>query len=142
VRQFGADSRGEAKKLAWRSAGLQGEYHLWGDKNPGGKSAPLTAGHRTGELSAVPESCRIAVKAIPNAPRSALAGWVGDTLKVKVHAPALDGRANEALREFLAGELGIKTSAVSVLQGAKSRLKLVEVSGFSLAEARARLSAH
>lgn len=90
----------------------------------------------------MPESCRIAVKAIPNAPRSALAGWVGDTLKVKVHAPALDGRANEALREFLAGELGIKTSAVSVLQGAKSRLKLVEVSGFSLAEARARLSAH
>jgi uncharacterized protein (TIGR00251 family) len=101
----------------------------------------LTAAPGRGELSDVTESCRIAVKAVPNAPRSAVAGWVGDTLKVKVHAPALEGRANEALCEFLAEELGLKTSAVSVLRGAKSRLKLVQVEGLSIGEARARLVA-
>jgi uncharacterized protein (TIGR00251 family) len=80
------------------------------------------------------------VKAVPNAPRSAVAGWAGDVLKVKVHAPALEGRANEALCAFLAGELGLGKRAVSVVQGAKARLKLVEVTGLSLAEVRARLA--
>jgi hypothetical protein len=46
--------------------------------------------------------CTLAIKAIPNAPRSAVAGWLGDVLKVKVHAPPVEGRANEALCEFLA----------------------------------------
>jgi uncharacterized protein (TIGR00251 family) len=101
----------------------------------------LTAAPGQGELSAVTESCRIAVKAVPNAPRSAVVGWAGDTLKVKVHAPALEGRANEELCRFLAEELGLRTSAVSVLRGAKSRLKLVEVAGLSIGEVRARVAA-
>ena len=85
------------------------------------------------------ESCRLAVKAVPNAPRSAVAGWVGGALKVKVRAPALDGRANEALCGFLAGELGLRTSAVSLVQGAKSRLKVLEIRGLSLEQVRDRL---
>lgn len=91
-------------------------------------------------LGAVPPSCRLPVKAVPNAPRSQVAGWMGDALKVKVHAPALEGRANDELCEFLAGALGLKRNAVTLVQGPKSRQKLVQVDGLSLEQVRARLS--
>ncbi|MFY9926145.1 MAG: DUF167 domain-containing protein [Opitutaceae bacterium] len=91
------------------------------------------------EHLAVSESCRLSVRAVPNAPTSRVVGWVEDTLRVKVHAPALEGRANEELCEFLASELGVRRGSVRVVQGAKSRLKVVEIHGLSAAEVRARL---
>jgi uncharacterized protein (TIGR00251 family) len=84
-------------------------------------------------------SCTLALKTIPNAPRNELAGWLGDALKVKVHAPALDGRANEALLDFLAAELRLPRRAVSLVRGARARQKVVRVDGLGLAETRARL---
>ncbi len=68
-------------------------------------------------------SCKLAIKAIPNAPCNAVAGWLGDALKVRVHAPALEGRANDELCAFLADTLGLPRRAVSVAQGDKSRQK-------------------
>ena len=85
-------------------------------------------------------SCTLAIKAIPNAPRSAVAGWLGEALKVKVKAPPVEGRANEALCEFLADELGLPRRAVTVLRGDTSRLKLIRIESLSEAEVRARLS--
>ena len=67
-------------------------------------------------------------------------GWIEGALKVKVHAPALEGRANDALCEFLARELGLRKGSVSLVQGAKSRLKVLEIRGLSLEEARSRLA--
>jgi len=84
-------------------------------------------------------SCTLSLKAIPNAPRNEVVGWLGDALKVKVHAPALEGRANEELCEFLADALGLPRRAVTVLRGDKSRQKLVRLEGLTLAEARTRL---
>ncbi|MCX6955502.1 MAG: DUF167 domain-containing protein, partial [Verrucomicrobia bacterium] len=49
-----------------------------------------------------PPSCTLAIKAIPNAPRSEVIGWLGESLKVKVHAPPVEGKATAALCEFLA----------------------------------------
>lgn len=85
--------------------------------------------------------CLLALKAIPNAPRNEVTGWLGDTLKVKVHAPAREGRANEALCDFLAEQLQLPHRAVTVAQGAKSRQKLVRIAGLTLAGVRARLGA-
>ncbi len=85
-------------------------------------------------------SCRLAIKAIPNAPRNALAGWLGDMLKVKVHAPALEGRANDELCEFLAETLSLHRRAVTLVQGDKSRQKLVQIEGLTLVEVKARLA--
>jgi len=85
-------------------------------------------------------SCKLAIKAIPNAPRNAVAGWLGDALKVKVHAPALEGRANDELCEFIATELGLPKRAVTVALGDKSRQKLLAIDGLTLAEVRARLA--
>jgi uncharacterized protein (TIGR00251 family) len=86
-------------------------------------------------------SCTLPIKAIPNAPRSEVVGWLGEALKVKIHAPPVEGRANEALCEFMADALGLPRRAVRVLRGDSSRLKVVRIDGLSLAEAKSRLSA-
>jgi len=86
-------------------------------------------------------SCKIALKAIPNAPRNALAGWSGDALRVRVRAPALEGRANAELCDFLADALGLPRRAVSVARGDKSRRKILRIDGLTLAAARAKLAA-
>ena len=113
---------------------------LWG-----GTADPACIGHAmTFEArSATPPcpmpNCTLDIKTIPNAPRDELAGWLGGALKVKVHAPALDGRANDALLAFLAGKLGVPRRAVTLVRGDKSRHKVVRVDGLTLAEARTRL---
>lgn len=84
-------------------------------------------------------SCKLAIKAIPNAPRNAVVGWLGDALKVKVHAPALEGRANDELCEFIADTLALPRRAVTVALGDKSRQKLLQIDGLTLAEVRSRL---
>jgi uncharacterized protein len=57
-------------------------------------------------------------------------GRYGDaTLVVAVQAPAVDGRATEAALKALAKSLGIATRDVTLVSGATSRTKLVEVSG-------------
>ena len=84
-------------------------------------------------------SCTLAIKAVPNAPRSAVVGWLGEALKVKVHAPALEDRANDELCEFLADALALPRRAVTVLQGDKSRQKVLHVAGLTLAEVRVKL---
>ena len=84
-------------------------------------------------------SCTLAIKAVPNAPRSAVVGWLGEALKVKVHAPALEGRANDELCEFFADALALPRRAVTVLQGDKSRQKILHISGLTLAEVRLKL---
>ena len=84
-------------------------------------------------------SCKLAIKAIPNAPRNAVVGWLGDALKVKVNAPALEGRANDELCAFIADTLGLPRRAVTVAIGDKSRQKVLHIEGFTLDDVRRRL---
>ena len=86
------------------------------------------------------ESCRLSLKVIPNAPRTSIAGWIGDELKVKIHAPPLEGRANEELCAFFAKALQLPKRAVTVVQGDKSRHKVIEISGLALATVKQRLA--
>jgi uncharacterized protein len=87
----------------------------------------------------VEKFCTLAVKAIPNAPRSEVIGRLGEALKIKVHAPPVEGRANEVLCEFLADSLGLPRRAVTVLRGDTSRQKVIRIAGLTLAEAKAKL---
>jgi len=87
----------------------------------------------------VANSCTLAVKAIPNAPRNEIIGWLGDTLKIKVHAPPVEGRANDELRDFLADTLGLPRRSVTLLRGDTSRQKLFRIDGLALAEVKNRL---
>jgi uncharacterized protein len=83
--------------------------------------------------------CTLELKIIPNAPRNEIVGWLGSALKVKVHAPALEGRANDELLAFLAEHLGLPRRAVTLLRGDKSRQKVVRIEGLALPEAKTRL---
>src|SRR3990172_559085 len=71
----------------------------------------------------------LAVRVIPRSSRNEVAGVQGDALKVRLTAPPVEGAANAALIEFLAKQLGVRTSAVSILSGDKSRHKTVRVEG-------------
>jgi uncharacterized protein (TIGR00251 family) len=84
--------------------------------------------------------CTLELKVIPNAPRDEIAGWMGDTLKVKIHAPALEGRANDALLDFIARQLGVPRRQVSLLRGDKSRHKVLRLDGLDAAAVRAKLT--
>jgi uncharacterized protein (TIGR00251 family) len=79
------------------------------------------------------------LKIVPNARRSEVVGEHGDALKIKIQAPAMDGKANAALLEFLAEALQIPTRTLELTAGEKSRDKTVAISGLELAEIRARL---
>jgi len=83
--------------------------------------------------------CRLEIKAVPNAPKSEVVGWLGDALKVKLKAPPIDGKANAELCSFLAKTLGLPKGAVQLDRGATSRKKMVLIEGLDLEELRARL---
>ena len=84
-------------------------------------------------------SCTLVLKVIPNAPRDEIAGWLGEALKVKIHAPALEGRANDALLDFLAQRLGVPRRDVSLVRGDKSRKKVVRIENLDEAAVRQQL---
>lgn len=65
----------------------------------------------------------------PGAARSEFAGEHGGRLKVRLAAPPVEGRANAALVEFLAGYFGVPKRNVRIAAGLKSRRKRVVVEG-------------
>lgn len=70
----------------------------------------------------------------PRASRDDIDGMHGVALKVRVTAPPLEGRANTALKKFLAKKLGLSPSRVEIIAGERSREKLLLISGTSRAE--------
>ena len=71
----------------------------------------------------------LALHVQPGAKRSAAAGLHGERLKLRIAAPAVDGRANDALIAFVAERLGVPKARIAVARGERSRDKLVVVSG-------------
>ncbi|HOW28147.1 MAG TPA: DUF167 domain-containing protein [Elusimicrobiota bacterium] len=71
----------------------------------------------------------IRVRVIPDAPRSEVVGRIGSTVRVKVAAPAIDGKANAELTDFLADFFEVKRRNVKILRGQKGKEKTVEVNG-------------
>ena len=88
-----------------------------------------------------PASCRLEVKVIPGASRDEVAGTMGNAVKIKLRAPPVEGRANEALIEFLADRLDLPRRTISLERGDTSRQKLIRIEGLDLATVRARLGA-
>jgi uncharacterized protein (TIGR00251 family) len=84
-------------------------------------------------------SCTVAIKVIPNAPRSEIVGRLGDALKVKIHAPPVEGRANDALCAFLADALGLPRRAITVIRGETARQKVIAIEGITRADFDAKL---
>jgi uncharacterized protein (TIGR00251 family) len=69
------------------------------------------------------------VRVQPRASRDEIAGTLDGALKIRLRAPAVENRANEALAAFLADVLKRPKSAVRILSGEHGRNKRVEISG-------------
>ena len=74
---------------------------------------------------------RLHIHAHPGAKKSAIVGVHGDALKIKVHAPPVEGKANVELLRFLAGELRCKKNQIIITAGAMSREKTILVTGLT-----------
>ena len=74
-----------------------------------------------------------AVRVQPRASRDEFAGEWQDALKIRLTAPPVDDRANEALRRLLASRLKVPLAAVRITAGERSRNKRVEISGVTAA---------
>ncbi len=70
-------------------------------------------------------------KVVPGSRQSHICGIFNGMLKIKVSAPAEKGKANKYLCEFLAKQLGVKKSAVSIISGQTNPVKQVQVLGIS-----------
>jgi uncharacterized protein (TIGR00251 family) len=68
----------------------------------------------------------------PGAKQTTLAGLHGDALKIRLAAPPIEGRANEALLRFIADLFRVPLRNVQLKQGEQSRHKRVEVCGSSV----------
>jgi uncharacterized protein len=71
----------------------------------------------------------VTVRVQPRASRDEIAGEINGALKIRLQAPAVEDRANEALVEFLARLLKTPKSAVRILSGERSRSKRLEIRG-------------
>ncbi|MGH2703989.1 MAG: DUF167 domain-containing protein [Actinomycetota bacterium] len=88
----------------------------------------------------VADGAEVSVFCAPRAGRDAVTGLHGDALKVRVRAPALEGRANDAVLTLLAAGLGVPRARVRLEAGARSRMKRVRVTGLTRSMVVDRLS--
>lgn len=70
-----------------------------------------------------------AIRVHPRAKKNAIAGELGDALKVSLTAPPIEGRANEACIEFFAKLLKVPRSSITIASGQSSRNKIIRVAG-------------
>ena len=88
-----------------------------------------------------PAGVTFAVKVQPRARRNAILGEIGETLRIALTAPPVDGKANRACVEFLAELLRLPRSSVAIVSGQTSRNKVIRVTGISGAELQKLLQA-
>ena len=79
------------------------------------------------------------VRVVPRAKKNDIVGVEGGVLRVRLTAPPVRGKANEALVEFLAQALGVRKGQVEIARGQKAKDKAIRVRGLSEEEARKRL---
>ena len=70
---------------------------------------------------------KLTVRVIPNASRSEVVGREGATWKIRLAAPPVDGKANEALVHFLADLLDLAPSEIDIVKGHSSKTKILSV---------------
>lgn len=95
-------------------------------------------------LRAVAEGVTLAVRAQPGAKKTAIIGVYGEgaraQLRIAMHAPPIEGRANAALVDFLAELFSVSKSAVELTAGQLSRSKVFFLRGVTLAAAEILLA--
>ena len=82
---------------------------------------------------------RLRIRVSPGARRTELVGRQGEAWKIRVAAPPERGRANDAVLKLLAERLRVPAAELTLVAGASSRDKVVELRGLGAREADRRL---
>lgn len=85
------------------------------------------------------DGCTFLVRVQPRSSRDQVTGLHGDALKIRLTAPPVEGKANQALQKFLAKQLDTSPTNIDILTGHTSRQKRVRVAGVSADVIRALL---
>ncbi len=78
-------------------------------------------------LSRTDGGYRLAVQVSPNAKKTEIVSSDGETLRIKLQAPPVDGKANEALVQFIAKKLRTPKRNVTITHGLSAKRKLLEI---------------
>ena len=75
----------------------------------------------------IPHGVRLAVQISAGAKHNQIIGIINNALKIKLNAPAIEGRANKALTRYLASLLNVPQQAIILLRGETNKHKLLEI---------------
>jgi uncharacterized protein (TIGR00251 family) len=75
---------------------------------------------------------RIAIKAIPNASKDEIVGWLGDAIKIRVRQPPENGKANRNICLLLANHLKISEKNITIVAGSTSPRKTIAIQNCSI----------
>ena len=85
------------------------------------------------------QGAQFALRVQPRSSRTALAGLIGDAIKLAITAPPVDGKANQAVVEYLAKLFSVPKSSITILSGETGRNKLIAIRGLSAEQVRKAL---
>jgi len=74
-------------------------------------------------------SATVSVRVVPRSSREGVAGFEGGVVRTRLHAPPVEGKANEALVRFLAKAVGVPRNRITLITGERGRSKIVRVAG-------------
>ena len=80
-------------------------------------------------------SAVLSVRVVPRSAKEGVAGFAEGVVRIRLNAPPVEGRANEALVRFLAGALGVSKGRIAIVAGETGRNKIVRVDGITRSEA-------
>ncbi len=83
-------------------------------------------------IKQLPGGVQISLHVLPNAPKSQIIGEHNGSLKIKIKAPPVDGKANEAIVEFFSRLLKVSKSSIEILKGDKSKAKKILIHGLTV----------
>ena len=83
---------------------------------------------------------KLSLRVIPNARRTEFLGRREGEIVLRLNAPAIEGKANKAAIEFIAKQLGVPRSRVTLVAGEKSRHKIFEIVGLDPSDVEGRLA--
>lgn len=84
-------------------------------------------------------AAKLHLKIVPGAAKTCLAGWLGETLKLRVAAPPEKGKANAAVLELLSQVLEVPKRDIEIVSGKTSPQKTVQIEGMTKEELEKRL---
>ena len=83
----------------------------------------------------------LAIRVQPGARQNAVSGWIGDTVKLRVTSPPVEGAANSLCLALLSQLLNVPQSHLTLVKGVRSRNKVVRILGLNREQVYVRLAA-